>query len=353
MPDPERVVYVIGAGASVEAATGVERDDFSCGPKFIENIVRRLDFRQEDNDILNTLRLSLNSGKIRDTTFEACTQAAGTIRGALPGAVSIDKYIEQNPASPAIALCGKFAIVNTILEAERASLMYFYKRNSDERMDLGPLSSTWYKKFSTIIADHCDMQGAIQRAGFYKLIIFNYDRCVEHYLFHHFKANYDGADDEDAARFIDAFTIVHPYGCVGSLQEVGDAPHMPFGGNPDYHRYIDLAKGIKTFSEQSDPKNREILDCKSALQKADSVVFLGFAFEEENMKLIAPLEHKSSASERKPKCYGTAYRESGHNLEGFKIRVEGLFKNESNDVWLQDISASNLFEDLKTHLQFH
>ena len=63
------------------------------------------------------------------------------------------------------------------------------------------------------------------------IVNFNYDRCVEHFLFHAMQA-WSLKDEREIAELMKGLNIYHPYGSVGDLPwQSGDG--IEFGGEVD------------------------------------------------------------------------------------------------------------------------
>jgi hypothetical protein len=71
----------------------------------------------------------------------------------------------------------------------------------------------------------CGEEGLRDRLANLVLIIFNYDRCIEHYLFHSL-VNYHEMSREQAAELMAGVRIYHPYGKVGNLPWENSAPSI-------------------------------------------------------------------------------------------------------------------------------
>jgi hypothetical protein len=109
------------------------------------------------------------------------------------------------------------------------------------------------------------------------LIVFNYDRCIEQYLYLAFQTYY-GMVAERAAGLVKKIHIYHPYGSVGSLPWYGGTQTSPFGHEPGAGELLKLAGGIKTFTEGTDPTSSDITAIRAKVLAADRLLFLGFAF---------------------------------------------------------------------------
>jgi hypothetical protein len=112
-------LFVIGAGASAEAG-------MPTGKQLIDTIAERLDYRIEhsslregsgDRDILDILQQKTNTRE----GIMACLQAAWRIRDGIIYSKSIDSFMDGHRHDERIQLCGKLAIVKSILEAEQSS----------------------------------------------------------------------------------------------------------------------------------------------------------------------------------------------------------------------------------------
>ena len=103
------------------------------------------------------------------------------IAAAIPQATSIDHLLDHNRGDKHIELCGKLAIVRTILEAEKGSELCV-KDEQSNHPHFASLGGTWYSQLWQQLIDgyHKD-----QYAKFFdnvSFIVFNYDRCIEHFL---------------------------------------------------------------------------------------------------------------------------------------------------------------------------
>ncbi|MGB5746556.1 MAG: hypothetical protein WBM69_06215, partial [Desulfobacterales bacterium] len=141
------------------------------------------------------------------------------IRDALSQAISIDNFIDAHRDNNKIALCGKLAIVRSILDAEKRSLLYFEKIRSDSTINFNSIENTWYTPFFQLLTENCEKNDLKDRFETITLIIFNYDRCIEQYLYHSLQ-NYYGISEGEADEFVKKISIYHPYGIVVNVQGV-------------------------------------------------------------------------------------------------------------------------------------
>ena len=67
--------------------------------------------------------------------------------------------------------------------AEKNSLLYFEKIRNDSSINFGALDNTWYIVFFQILTENCGINDLKNRFQSITLIIFNYDRCIEHFIY--------------------------------------------------------------------------------------------------------------------------------------------------------------------------
>lgn len=138
-----------------------------------------------------------------------------------------------------------------------------------------------------LLTQGCEKDRIRERFQAISFIVFNYDRCIEHFLFHSLQ-NYYGVSAAEATDLLQALKVHHPYGQVGDLPwQVGDREGTPFGSDHEGPNLLSLAGRIKTFTERFEDEAARS-EIHTLVLEAETVVFLGFAFHEENVRLIAP-----------------------------------------------------------------
>jgi hypothetical protein len=144
-------------------------------------------------------------------------------------------------------------------------------------------------------------------------ITFNYDRCLEHFLREALAGLYS-LNEGDAGKIVDDARIIHPYGDVGALSEV------PFGASTA--NYDAFARNTKTCTEQIAAAD-VMHELANEVARAGCVVFLGFAYHNQNMKLIKP-KHPVPA---KP-MYGTAFGMSDSDVSLVSSQLVNFLKSD-------------------------
>lgn len=348
----QRTVIVVGAGASKEAGlpTGQELK-----AKIVSLLNIKFDWNQQksgDATICQALRLYVSKSEVNPKDINPHLHAAWHICDAMPQAISIDNFIDAHGTDKKIELCGKLAIVRSILQAERRSLLYFDRVNVDRsHPDYQRLEGTWYNSFFQLLTENCRIEDLLDRVKTVALIAFNYDRCIEHFLYHALQ-NYYRISPQEAAKVVNQITIYHPYGKVGALPWQEAQGSVDFGAEPDPSQLIGLAGQIKTFSEGTDPESSEVFSIRKNMLDSSIVVFLGFAFHPLNMQLISPDFDGQSLNDPKS-CFATAKGISKSDCMKLESELATTFGEEAFNVNVRnDLTCFDLFQEYWRSLSF-
>ena len=111
-------------------------------------------------------------------------------------------------------LCAKLAIVRVILQEEGESKRKILPDSSPPVFNFKLMDGTWYPAFMQVFES--PREALPERLQSVSLVVFNYDRCVEHYLYVHLQMVY-GYSPTEAAELVGNMQIYHPYGTVGNL----------------------------------------------------------------------------------------------------------------------------------------
>lgn len=259
-------VIVVGAGASCEVG-------LPTGSDLKELIARQLDIFYDAGRLIRGDALLAEAVKEKARRAGAHAEymsAAATTCQALPFAISIDNYLDAHQGNAVVESCCKLAIVGTILAAERRSTLYIDPQRP--KPFTPTVHRTWFTRFFQMLTQNCAEADLRARLARFTLIIFNYDRCVEHYLFHALQAYYN-MSPEIAAKLISEIAIFHPYGAVGRLPWQGGDTPTEFGCEPTYNQLVDLEGSIKTFAEGTDPGDSAINQLRESVQDATCLYF--------------------------------------------------------------------------------
>lgn len=304
---PSKTVFVVGAGASHEVGLPV-------GNNLKATIAQKLDLRFEryskfvgagDLDIYQILRQKFGSDT--NNYLEACWR----IRDGVILSSSIDDFIDAHQHDKAIAICGKLAIAQSILDAERASKLYYKRQNIDDTVNFRSIAGTWYMGFYELLTRGVKKTALDTILDNVTIISFNYDRCIEHFLVHALATHYQVAI-EQAQRLIAAkLTIYHPYGVVGPI--FGSPSERVEFGSSSASRFENVMKNIRTYSEQIED-DASVQAMQKAMKEADVIVFLGTAFHPNNMALLTDNEYRVRPDTVTKRIYATRQGTSDADL---------------------------------------
>ena len=337
-----KTLFVVGAGASKEAG-------LPTGNELKAKIAEKLCFKFDefgskqlagDSEILGTLKKHVAALITFPNEINSYVHAGQRIANAMPQAISIDNFIDSHQGDEKIELCGKLAIVKSILEAEKNSNL-FCDQHRQSQINFTRIEETWYNKFMKLLTEECrkeDIKGRLQNVSF---ITFNYDRCIEHFLFHALQ-NYYGIDAPEATEYLASLKVFHPYGLVGHLPWGIGPGGTPFGGHEYRDDLLSLTKQIKTFTERVEEETM-LEEIRKTVREAEFVVFLGFAFHKQNMRLLQPMENRNSKQ-----VFATAKGISDSDCKIIEKSIKDMIlKNKKNhrSYVRNDLVCSTLFDN--------
>ena len=333
-------VYVVGAGACYEI-------DLPVGDKLKEEFSRTLfmtfergSFSKGNYDLYQALRR--HTGNNIDET-NAYLKECRHIRENMPLAISIDNFIDSERSNEKLAVCGKMAIVDAILAAEKGSKIFLDKYKGVRKIHFPSLEETWYLPFFRTLTENCNADDLPARFSAITLVIFNYDRCIEHYLIQALMSYYR-LSEENAVGIIRHLTIIHPYGTVGSLpwQDRSSSTVMEFGGDIQASQLMDYARRIRTFTEGAD--SAQMGQLRYNMTHADRLIFLGFAFHPLNMELLSASANFKYENPGKIQCFGTAYEASKNDQNSICSSINFLYEREV-EINIENTTCAQLFRD--------
>ncbi len=114
-------------------------------------------------------------------------------------------------------------------------------------------------------------------------VSFNYDRTIEQFL-RSWLGRVVGASDEEAIRYLDGLEVLRPYGSLGPA--FGHRA-IPFGTEPRSCDLPSIGSNIRTYTEQVQEQTL-LTAIEDRICASEVVVFLGFHFHSQNMRLLTP-----------------------------------------------------------------
>lgn len=345
---PKTLTIVVGAGASKEV-------NLPLGSELKHKIAELLDInynfsKQVSGDHLISRAFSLlftdMEGKQRD--IKPILDASRQIRDAMPQAISIDNFIDAHKGNLNIENAGKLAIVRSILQAEAKSTLFIKPDNIRNKLDFKASQSTWLNSFFQLITENCTFDDLPQRLKQVGIICFNYDRCIEHYMFHSLR-NYYGVNDKDARDMLCMLDIYHPYGSVGNLPWMERDLSVDFGEEPTAQLLVKLAKCIRTFTEESEEQG--ISKVGQLMHAPKRLTFLGFAFHLMNLKLLYSATNKTIASRCSVYATGVGISEPDSLVLKDELSMMAGYDTHKINISRQT-HCSGIFDEYKRSLSF-
>lgn len=346
-----KTVFIIGAGASNEVGLPV-------GSELKQKIAEALDIRCEDfgrvvsgdRCIFEAFQAKVSDGQNPNRQLRLLQQAGWHIRDAMPQAISIENFIDTHSENKHVELCGKLAIVRTMLEAEAKSALFVDRRQGNGQLRFENLSETWFNKPFQKLIENCKLSDLKHRLKSVVFIVFNYDRCVEHYLYYAFQ-NYYSITPSESAQLLQGLEIYHPYGVVGSLPWQGVDNGIEFGHEPSGGGLLLLAAQIKTFTEGTDVHSSKVNAIRSNLRGAQRLVFLGFASHKLNLDILVPAASSAPPIGRRVLATAHGISDSDVSVISGDLATRGVLITQDIQI-RNDLTCSQLFREYSRTLSF-
>jgi hypothetical protein len=313
----QKTVLVLGAGASKEFGLPLGRDLKGLLAKDLNILFGDFGTQQTSGsyEIVEALKIISKDHNGRPGDINPHRVAAVRIAGAMGLSGSIDEYVERHKDDILCEQCAKLGISKAILQAERSSKLYL---NPTKRHD-DPLSGASECWLAYLLRDLTRGKSRADLASVFENIFvvnFNYDRCVEQFVYLWFQQIYNLSESESQI-VSSKLRIFHPYGKIANLPFENSNDHIAFGGELDSRRLIKMANSIRTYSETVE-EDANLEGYKREVGSADKIVFMGFGFHQQNMDLLSvPLGFERATA----RCYATIDGISEPRLELCKEQV--------------------------------
>jgi hypothetical protein len=306
-------LLVVGAGAGADL-------DMPLGDRLSQIIAEKLRIAFEggnqqtsgDSVIMEAMRKHAQSNRQDANLYR---RVAFNVADGIAYSRSIDSYLHAHKDNKPLQVCGKLGIVRTILEHEKDSALALQKGH--QFRDTTKVNGSWLSALMYGLSERIVVNENLGDIFKHLTIVnFNYDRCVEHFLFNAIQA-WSLKDEREVAELMKSLNIYHPYGSVGDLPWQS-AEGIVFGGEADEPRLSKSWSRIRTFNEEVEDKTK-IGEIQDAMCSASRVIFLGFHFHPQNMDLIKPPNPHSGAAN--PQAYATALHRSSSDLTLIQAQI--------------------------------
>jgi hypothetical protein len=244
---------------------------------------------------------------------------------------SIDAFIERNQDKPHVAEMGKIQIALAIATAERECKIGRGIEKLTGKLNIEAVSETWLDTFTRNL--FTGVHDPEQLGQGLTVICFNYDRCIEFFLIHAISRSY-GVEYGKAHRIVSQMNIIHPYGTLGALPAGlhGDGENsVKFGPELDYSQDPwRMIGGLKTYTEQVE-EGETLEEIRRSIAYSSQLIFLGFGFTQENMKLLSCADFTSTPTHKK--IYATGKGISPYDVAAVTSKISNLFAPVSSVDW--------------------
>lgn len=313
-------VFVVGAGASAEFSMPVGSQ---LSDTIRDNCKFNIDYGRIAGGvgpIMHHLQKGVNmQDHAQVDALNARLQVMRNISQGIEMAESIDEFIYRYSDNALVAEIGKLQIAWAIANAEASSILS-PQRKFDAKDGFQIANTTWLSTFAKALLNGVKAADIEKIGENITIVCFNYDRCIEHYLEHAIVRAYPGTTDDKAREIVGNINIIHPYGSLGLLRT------FPFGTT---NLFANMANNLITWSETI--KDAQITEgIKTAMQQAERVVFLGFAFARQNMEL---LEGDTTEARSEIVAYSTGFGLPKEAEKSYKASISLLY-NSSVDQYV-------------------
>ncbi|MBB6505618.1 hypothetical protein F4693_002610 [Sphingomonas endophytica] len=295
-----RTVFVVGAGASVEFRGSGSMPIGSELAIQIESLIDE-DFHGQRSGGSGPVSRSLmqHSGMGPEHI-----SAMMRIRQSIQSKNSVDDFINEWSDIPELPRIAKLCIAECILRAESSSLLSnLTGEGLGDAAVLRGLRDTWLGQLVRSINPAVPRRNVRDSFKDVAFITFNYDRCIEHFLYHHFTSTL-GLPQADAVNELRNIPIHHVYGSLGDIE-----PLSRNGAGFGAQRYAGYAsQGIRTYCEKIGSDEQQAI--YNEILKADRIIILGCAYHAQNLDLLFGRPPRLGAS-----IWGTAF-----NLPSRRVR---------------------------------
>ena len=263
----------MGAGASTEFG------EMPIGLKLAQSIQARAEreLRSGGNETEPPITDALSrSGGFRQSHREALAR----IRASITTKDSIDDFVSEWEDLADLVETARYCIAHEIIKGEEKTFLAGASAvGGGFGQTIDKLRGTWldWVVRHTGSLPRRRLPEALEGTSF---ITFNYDRCIEFYLYHYMHGS-AGLPPSDARSAVNAIKIEHVYGAAGLLPELGG--HVPFG-KVEPRTLALAAEKIRTYSQSVE--DGDALRIRALVSQADRLVFLGCAFHPQNLDVL-------------------------------------------------------------------
>jgi len=231
---------------------------------------------------------------------------------------SIDQFLSKYPE---LADDGKFFITKILTKYENCSALMEATRKPDR----------WYSTFFDSQIRAGTSSKIRKNLDDLRIVTFNYDRSFEEFLWNKLIVD-EKYSWRVATGILEHLSIVHVHGQLGDLgwSEKNDFKRAAsnvwniYSPISSTSKLKSISKGIKIIHENLDT-SKEFEIAKKYIESAGRVIFLGFSYQEDNMRRLG-LDGKRFSMIGKGKLIaGTGYGLKPHQIQKLQGTYQGLY----------------------------
>jgi len=200
-----------------------------------------------DVELYTSLRSHVSADKVA-----GYTAAGPRLAAAITSSASVDDALYLLSEYPEAVELGEICIVHSILRAEHNSTLRVWPDTGRMKPDAG--KDGWIEQMFSMAIANCKLSKVQDSFKNVTFINFNYDRCLEHYLY--WSLQRIGVPEEDAKGIIASLSIIRPYGTLGSILP-GKPDTLSFGNAAPFNG-IKSHNRIRTFTEDTRHRVRAV-----------------------------------------------------------------------------------------------
>jgi hypothetical protein len=121
------------------------------------------------------------------------------------------------------------------------------------------------------------------------------------------------------------------------------AKAVDFGEEPRPEQLLDVASGIKTFSESVDPSSRGTVLIRDLIRGSRRLVFLGFAFHQMNIELLMPTTPPPGNESRR--IFGTVHGVSKFDADDLRLDLSVRVQVARENIHLSHVRCKQFFDE--------
>ncbi len=325
------ITFVIGAGANSEIG-------FPTGQQLKASIATALSFKFDAGALTsgdaNLYRHITN--QFGNNTHKYI-EAGYALVNAIDSFISIDEALHFISNRPEAIALGKSAITNEILKAEHKCTLF--NEFDPQTPKLEKAKESWLHTFFSMAISSLTYETIEKAFANVTIIDFNYDRSFEFYILGALQTK-TGLSENMAKSILNKLRIIKPYGSLGQLFPADNA--ASFGENiaHDYVRLFAISDSIRTYTEHNFSTEIQQSICK-AIEASQAIVFLGFGFHDQNMKLL-----KIDNSSVLRKVFATVKGINSYNHNFLQQTLQATLRNSEGPM-LIDCTARQLLKNLR------